>query len=156
MEMVVLLLLLLASVPPVLGIRVLRSQVALEDDGRFLSGARLDDDRPVDMEDVTFCVRFNYKLLGRWEQKSQLIHIEDWRTEPGVSGFAHTLLSLQGYSGTLECVNFYYSMYSILPWYSRSRIIGSRWYGNLMHDKVLFKCCFFSFPPPRRTPRSSC
>ncbi len=64
--------------------RVLRSDVSLEDEGLSISGARIDDDRRVDIQDVTFCIRFNYKLLGRWEQRSQLIHIEDWRPEPMV------------------------------------------------------------------------
>ena len=66
------------------GIEVLKSLLRLEDEGRGLSGARLDDNRTVEMSDVTFCIRFNFKILGRWEQRSQLMHIEDWRPEPMV------------------------------------------------------------------------
>ncbi len=68
-------------------ITVLRSLLKLEDDGQGLSGAKLIPDNPTldrRIRDISLCLRFNYKILGRWEQRSQLIHIEDWRSEPGV------------------------------------------------------------------------
>ncbi len=67
------------------GIRVLTSVVKLEEEGTKISGARLLDDRNVSVKEAAFCMRFNYKLLGGWEERSQLIHIEDWRTGPKVS-----------------------------------------------------------------------
>ncbi len=66
------------------GIRVQTSQISLEEEGTAVSGVRLVDDRNVSISDVSLCMRFNYKLLGGWEQRSQLMHIEDWRTQPGV------------------------------------------------------------------------
>ncbi len=66
------------------GIRVLTSQISLEEEGTAVSGVRLVDDRNVSISDILLCMRFNYKLLGGWEQRSQLMHIEDWRTQPGV------------------------------------------------------------------------
>ncbi len=61
-----------------------RSKLTLEEDGKAISGAQLLDDRRVKVTDVTFCIRFNFKLLGNYEGRSQLIHIEDWKTEPMV------------------------------------------------------------------------
>ena len=65
-------------------IRVLKSTLTLEEDGRAISGAKLVEDRLVDVADFSFCLRFNYKLLGGGEGRSQLVHIEDWRPEPKV------------------------------------------------------------------------
>ena len=56
----------------------------MEEEGTAVSGVRLVDDRNVSIREVSLCMRFNYKLLGGWEQRSQLMHIEDWRTQPGV------------------------------------------------------------------------
>ncbi len=64
--------------------QVFRSKLTLEEDGKAISGAKLVDGRRVKVRDVTFCVRFNFKLLGNYEGRSQLIHIEDWKTEPKV------------------------------------------------------------------------
>ena len=41
-------------------------------------------DQLVDMEDITMCIRFNYKRLGFYQGRSALIRIQDWRTQPGV------------------------------------------------------------------------
>ncbi len=67
--------------------RVLRSTLTLEEDGSAISGAKLVDNRQVAVTDVTFCIRFNFKLLGGFEGRSQLIHIEDWRDRPKDSDF---------------------------------------------------------------------
>ena len=68
--------------------RVLESSDSLEDETNMtLSGAKLLDRRQVSIRDVTFCIRFNFKLLGGEEKagagttgsRSRLITIEDWR-----------------------------------------------------------------------------
>ncbi len=73
-----------AFLRPCESIRVLKSLLLLKNDGQGLSGARLLSERQVDISDVTFCIRFKYKMLGGWEGSSQLMHIEDWREEPKV------------------------------------------------------------------------
>ncbi len=60
-------------------IKVLESTLDLAAKGTAISGAHLVNQDPVDdVKDVTFCIRFNYQMLGSWEGISQLIHIEDW------------------------------------------------------------------------------
>ena len=54
-------------------IKVLRSEVKLENYNKELSGAKLLDGRKVSVKDVTFCIRFNYKLLGGYEGKIVLM-----------------------------------------------------------------------------------
>ncbi len=68
--------------------RVLRSSLTVEQGGRdvALSGARVASDRLVDAEDITFCLRFNYKRLDTvFQGRAALIRIQDWRDQPGVS-----------------------------------------------------------------------
>ena len=67
-----------------LPLRVLRSTLTLEEDGTAISGAKLIDNRKVKVADITLCIRFNFKLLGGYEGRSQLIHIEDWKDRPKV------------------------------------------------------------------------
>ena len=45
-------------------VRVLQSTLKLSQDGQAISGAKLVDDRSVEVTDLTLCIRFNYKLLG--------------------------------------------------------------------------------------------
>ena len=67
------------------GIKVLKSNIALEDDGKYLSGARLIEDRMVPgVEDITLCIRFNLPRFGGYEGRSRLITIEDWRPTSAV------------------------------------------------------------------------
>lgn len=63
------------------GIRVLRSDIRLGDDREEVaySGAKLVDRRRVKVRDVTFCVRFNFQLLGENQGRSRIITIEDFR-----------------------------------------------------------------------------
>lgn len=68
----------------VYGMKVLESTLPMSLDGQAISGARLLDDRKVKVEDISLCMRFNYKLLGGYEGRSRLITIEDWREGPGV------------------------------------------------------------------------
>ncbi len=77
--------LLLASVCTAFGngdfpsIKVLESTLDLAARGTAISGARLVNQDPVEgIKDVTFCIRFNYQMLGSREGISQLIRIEDW------------------------------------------------------------------------------
>ncbi len=44
----------------------------------------VDNTIQINVRDITFCIRFNFALLGGWEGRSHLIHIEDWRESPGV------------------------------------------------------------------------
>ncbi len=63
-------------------IKVLESTLDLTMEGTAISGAHLINSAPVEgVKDVTFCIRFNYQILGDWEGVSQLIHIEDWRND---------------------------------------------------------------------------
>ena len=66
-------------------ITVLRSKLKISEDGQFISGAKLIDNRMVSVEDISFCIRFNYKLLGQYEGRSRLISIADWKDQNGVS-----------------------------------------------------------------------
>ena len=51
-------------------VRVIKSTVALEDYNKTLSGAKIVADAlPHPPKSVTFCVRFNFKLLGGYEGK---------------------------------------------------------------------------------------
>ncbi len=61
-------------------IKVLKSTLEPAMEGTAISGAHLINTKPVKgIKDVTFCIRFNYDILGDWEGISQLIHIEDRR-----------------------------------------------------------------------------
>ncbi len=65
-------------------VRILTSSLKLSEYGDAISGAKLIDDRIVDgLRDVSFCIRFNYKLLGRYEGRSRLITISSWRQDGG-------------------------------------------------------------------------
>lgn len=66
-------------------ITVLRSKLKIYEDGQFISGAKLIDNRMVSVEDISFCIRFNYKLLGQYEGRSRLISIADWKDQNGVN-----------------------------------------------------------------------
>ena len=68
-------------------VRVLKSQLELADYGKSISGAHLIDNRRISIQDITLCIRFNFKLLGEHNGRSQLIHIQDWKQEPGVNIF---------------------------------------------------------------------
>ncbi len=57
----------------------------MEEDGTAISGAKVVDGRRVKVTDITFCIRFNFKLLGGYEGRSQLVHIEDWKDQPMVA-----------------------------------------------------------------------
>ena len=49
---------------------VIKSKVALEDYNKTLSGAKIvAETLETPPESVTFCIRFNYKLLGGYEGK---------------------------------------------------------------------------------------
>ena len=63
-------------------LKVFRSSIALEDDGKYISGLKLIDERKVNIQDITICLRFNFQLLGSFEGRSRIITIEDWRTDP--------------------------------------------------------------------------
>ena len=66
-------------------IRVLQSLLPMSQDGKAISGATLVDDREVDLTDITYCIRANFKLLGAYEGRSRLISVDDWRTDNSVS-----------------------------------------------------------------------
>ncbi len=66
-------------------IKVLESTLDLTMEVNAISGAHLINAAPAEeVKDVTFCIRFNYQILGDWEGVSQLIHIEDWRNSSKV------------------------------------------------------------------------
>ena len=53
----------------------------------LVSGAKLKpspDQERVSLEDISLCMRFNYKLLGTGVGTSQLMHLAAWQDEPGV------------------------------------------------------------------------
>jgi len=64
-------------------IKVYESTLSLEEDANIISGLHLID-QPLspNVKDITFCMRFNYKLLGEYEFRSPLIHIENFRNGP--------------------------------------------------------------------------
>ena len=76
-------------------VKVIRSLLDFEHDGKELSGAKLIEDKLVNIEDITICVRFNFKLLGEYHGRSQLVHIADWKDEPKVKLFVGNILILQ-------------------------------------------------------------
>ena len=67
-------------------IKILTSTLELTEYGdAFISGAKLINSSLVPgIVDMTFCMRFNYKLLGEKEGKSRLITISDWQADPNV------------------------------------------------------------------------
>ena len=65
--------------------RVFKSNISLEDDGLFISGLKLVDNRRVSITDFTVCLRFNFQLLGTFEGRSRIITIEDWRETADVN-----------------------------------------------------------------------
>ena len=68
--------------------RVLKSSLAMEEDGFGVSGAKLVTDRwsmDVDVKDLTICLRFKYQRLGGHEGRSRLVTIGDWRDDDVVS-----------------------------------------------------------------------
>ena len=81
-------------------LKILRSQLELEDYGKYISGAHLLDNRRVNIKDITLCIRFNFPVLGSTNGRSQLIHIQDFKENPGVSSYIYkgqifvTILSL--------------------------------------------------------------
>ena len=69
-------------------IRVLKSSLAMEEDGYGISGAKLVTDRwsmDVETKDLTICLRFKYQRLGGHEGRSRLVTIGDWRDDDVVS-----------------------------------------------------------------------
>ena len=64
-------------------ITVLKSSLKIGDASEAVSGAKLRPNQAsVDIEDITICMRFNYKLLGPGVGTSQLVHISSWLDEP--------------------------------------------------------------------------
>lgn len=45
----------------------------------FISGLRLDDDRKVQIEDLTICARFAFRYLGNFLSRSTLFMISEWK-----------------------------------------------------------------------------
>lgn len=72
-------------------IKVLTSLLKLEDANNGINGAKLISNDRVNISDITLCIRFNIKVLGRNEGQSRIITIEDWREDGAVrSGYLLT------------------------------------------------------------------
>lgn len=65
-------------------IKVLTSLLRLEDVGEGINGAKLINTLVVNVTDLTICIRFNLKVLGKNEGRSRIITIEDWREDGSV------------------------------------------------------------------------
>lgn len=64
--------------PLVHGLKVFKNILDLTDPNP-VGGARVVGPYVEDMTDITLCIRFYFQMLGRFEGKSHLISIEDWR-----------------------------------------------------------------------------
>lgn len=99
--------------PPFFGeaIKIITSQVALSDFGDEISGTHLLNIDPLENEltEFTFCLRFNYKVLGSsGENKGRLLTISKWRNTTSVS-LAYFHLRVSEWSFRIEFRNTEYT-----------------------------------------------
>jgi hypothetical protein len=65
-------------------IKILQSKLSQSDYGLSVSGAKLVDDRKVQLQELSICMRFNFKRLSSSQGRSTLIYIHDWMESPEV------------------------------------------------------------------------